>query len=138
MAFDFDRLRAAQLTRYAYQYPLLAARLRGDNALYLFGTLGYEAVLRPDGSVWSHIDDDHPAQPPGWRPASEAERWEALAFGAREMPELAELLPPRPAGAQDCPACGGARLMHGRSGGADFEVCCPACGGLGWRLEAAT
>jgi hypothetical protein len=51
-------------------------------------------------------------------------------------PELLELLPARPIGAQDCERCAGARHV---SWGRDVvtrepgQIVCPDCAGLGWR-----
>jgi hypothetical protein len=53
----------------------------------------------------------------------------ALRLGAKLIPELARLLPPRPAGAIDCVECHG---TGERSVGDQARWLCNACGGSGW------
>lgn len=51
--------------------------LRDFDALYLFGTIGTEAILRGNGQVWVRPDehwDDANAAVAEWRPADEHER----------------------------------------------------------------
>lgn len=50
----------------------------------------------------------------------------ALSRGALTYPELAALIPPRPAEAEDCPGCGGT----GQPLGHPTIIC--ECGGVGW------
>jgi hypothetical protein len=92
-------------------------------ALPLFGTIGATWLLRPDGSLWRADSDlGLPLEP---LPASM--RTMALRAGVERYPWLAELLPTRPVGAEDCHNCDG----RGKGPGPVF---CWLCGGLGWRL----
>ena len=51
----FDELQRSQLAKYTMQGDSRAAWLREMGAVYLYGTIGHEAVLLRDGSVrlWS-------------------------------------------------------------------------------------
>lgn len=124
----FDDLRRAQLVDLEPTNPRMAAWLRGMGALYLYGSIGSEAVLLPDGTVrvwwadtWSESD--------GYteREATPTERVGSLVLGARRYPELRELLPPRPPDTPDCAECGGVGEYPYAKG-----VLCPKCQGLGW------
>lgn len=82
-------------------------------------------ALTPEGGLvmWSdegEFEGLRPVEEPAWIRA-------ALANAARRYPPLAALLPPRPAGAPDCPHCDGS----GRIAGVPGNVVCP-CAGLGW------
>ena len=127
----FDTLQRAQLATLATKNPWAAAALREHDAVYLFGTIGSEAVLQRNGDVrvfaaeqWPASDayTDHIATP--------RERIACIAIGARRTPEFRELLPRRPMEAVDCAQCAGAGIMgaHG--------VLCAECAGLGWRSPA--
>ena len=120
---------AQQLGEYEEHNPPMAALIRRLEAIYLFGTIGIEAVLKPDGRVLvmvdEHFDKPFPPVEPQWRPASEHERTAALVIARQRIPEVADLLPSRPAGARNCPVCRG-------KGWLVQEVVCMDCGGLGW------
>ena len=124
----FDRRRAEQLADFDRRNPTVAALLRELNALYLFGTIGMEAVLRSDGSVLVSVDEtwDKPKSPAApWRAATPTERTASLTIGARRLPEVAQLLPPRSPTASDCTICGGTgRILQ--------DIVCMDCGALGW------
>src|SRR5579859_6515748 len=67
-----------------------------SGGVFLWGTLGTEAALRPDGSVWlgeAPIGEDGPVQ---WRRATEQERLGLLSHAAPSWPELRTLLRARP------------------------------------------
>lgn len=107
--------------------------LRALDALYLFGTIGTEAILRGNGEVWVRPDeqwDDPDAPEPEWRPADEHERTVSLVIASERMPEVRSLLPTRPTNALSCPRCSG-------SGRFISNVICPDCDGLGWITSAA-
>lgn len=108
--------------------------LREMDALYLFGTIGTEAILRGNGEVWVR-PDEHGGQPdapePQWRPADTHERYASLVIAAEKMPEIRSLLPTRVADAVDCTLCTGSGWVVGK-------VVCPHCDGLGWILSPAT
>ena len=93
------------------------------NALPLHSTLIYLWALRPDGTLlcMDHEAFAHPTEPETDPLAAFA----AMVQGARTHPELWELIPPPPPGAQPCDSCGG----NGWRADGDF---CLSCRGLGW------
>jgi hypothetical protein len=107
--------------RFSWLRP--AVRKFGFLPLYL----GWVAVLgiRPDESLvrWDNEDD-----PEVMKPLSDA-YWERMALcqGAKKYPELARLLPQRPAKALQCESCNGT----GQIAGLPPHIICE-CGGLGW------
>ena len=108
--------------------------LRELDALYLFGTIGTEAILRGNGEVWVRPDehwDDPGAPDPGWRPADEHERTASLVIASERMPDVRSLLPTRPPNAINCSRCSGSGWFIGK-------VVCPDCDGLGWIAAPAT
>jgi len=129
----FEARRLQQLADYDRANPGIAALLRRLDALYLFGTIGMEAVLKSDGTVLVAVEDawDQPsAAGPQWRLATEHERTASLVIAGRRIPELVALLPARPPGAVDCSRCrGSGEIVNG--------VACMDCGALGWVAPAA-
>ena len=125
----FQERFAEQLHEYEDRNPAMAALIRRLEVIYLFGTIGIEAVLKPDGRVLvmadEHFDQPFPPVEPAWRPATEHERTAALVIARNRIPEVAELLPRRPPNAGNCPVCRG-------KGWLVQEVVCMDCGGLGW------
>ena len=124
----YHRLRDQQWEARERQQVGSAAWLRELDALYLFGTLGTEAVLRGNGEVWVRPDDqwDNPAAPePTWRLADERERTSALVIAGERLPEVRSLLPARPSEATTCGRCSGTGYFID-------GVVCPDCGALGW------
>ena len=107
--------------------------LREMDALYLFGTIGMEAVMRSDGAVLVSVDE-HWGEPnaplPGWREATGTERTLSLTVASERWPELAELLPRRPVDARDCATCEGRGTIVPK-------LYCSECGALGWTLKRA-
>ena len=97
----------------------------------LYGTIGHEAVLRPDGSVWLYHDQHGEREEWVWEQATPLERIAAFVIARRRIPELARLIPGRTEDAPTCKRCGG-------SGEFVSGVICPECGGLGWLHTAAT
>jgi len=129
----FERRRSQQLADYDRENPQRAQLLRQLDALYLFATIGMEAVLKSDGTVLVAVDEDwdQPDRPaPLFRPATEQERTASLVIAQKRIPELAQLLPPRPADAIECDKCRG-------SGYIIQQVVCGNCGGMGWIAPAA-
>jgi hypothetical protein len=111
--------------------PAARAWLDDAGGITLYGTIGHDAVLRPDGSVWLYHDDNDPRGEWNWRQASDRERMGALVIASERIPELRRAIPSRPVEAPDCVRCGGT--------GRIFEsIICPECGGLGWPFDAAT
>jgi len=87
--------------------------------------LGWVATLamQPDGELveWRHEDDPgriHPLTDPYWQRM-------ALCQDARRYPELAALLPGRPANASTCATCEGKGTVESMP-----KIICQ-CGGLG-------
>jgi hypothetical protein len=124
----YYQLREQQWRAHEERDPDRSSWLRELDALYLFGTIGIEAILRGDSEVWVLSDEhwDDPAAPdPRWRPADEHERTASLVIASERMPELRSLLPSRPTNATSCSRCSG-------TGWLDGKVICPDCDGLGW------
>lgn len=93
------------------------------NALPICGNQIYLWAIRPDGTVlcMDHEAFSHPAEPENDLVVVYA----VLLHGASRYPELEELVPDRPAGAQQCGACAG-------SGMTDDRETCQSCSGIGW------
>ena len=127
-----ERLYQAQLEYFERRNPSHARWLREAGGLLLFGTIGSDAVLRPDGSVWIRAAPnwDDPKPDWEWREARGVERWGALVLGAERAPEVAQLLPERPGSATTCARCAGASYILATA--TSRGVVCPECGGLGW------
>jgi hypothetical protein len=124
----YPERRAAQLREYDENYPARAAELRELNALYLFGTLGMEAVMRADGTVLVAVDEhwgEPDAPEPVWREATANERTLSIKVASERWPDLATLLPTRSATARDCEVCSGVGTIIDR-------IYCRACGAMGW------
>lgn len=109
-------------TRHEWVKP--AVRRHSFLPLYL----GWIAVLglRPDGSFvrWDHEEDRESV-----KTLADA-YWQRMAIcqGTKKYPELNALIPPRPALAKTCVACGGSGLVDG----APLVIC--QCGGIGWTI----
>ena len=103
------------------------AWLKEQNGIMLYGTIGHQAVLRPDGAVWFYVDVSRPNSPEQyeWQLGEGLERIGALVLGTERFPELAALLPERPANTPDCARCNGSGMIMGK-------LVCPDCGALGW------
>jgi len=125
--------RATQLRDYDRSYPALAAELRELDAVYLFGTLGMEAVMRADGTVLVAVDEhwgESDAPEPAWREATPNERTLSIKVASERWPELAALLPLRPASARACGVCAGV-------GAIGDKAYCSTCGAMGWVVDPA-
>src|SRR5262245_11352006 len=96
----FDELQRNQLRTFAARGDSRATWLRELDAVYLYGTIGHEAVLARDGSVpiWS-ADRWPDSEEVTEHPASSIERIAALVLGAEQYPIVAQLLPAKPANA---------------------------------------
>ena len=100
-----------------------------NDAIWLHCTLIYLWLLRPDGQV---LCIDHESFGRRAEPETDPVRaYAALAQGAREHPELGELLPPDRAGLRECERCGGAGWAPSQppAMGSDY---CQRCDGMGW------
>jgi len=135
---EFVKSRMAAAER---EHPESARWIREAGGISLFGTIGGEAYLRPDGTVWYYWAADWTNDPDRyeWREGRGNERWAALVLGSKRMPELKQLLPIRPPNAPDCPRCGGRGEIHvsRQSDGKERGIICPDCGALGWIAHGA-
>jgi hypothetical protein len=126
----FERSQQAQLAEYDRESPTRAELLRRFDAVYLFGTIGIEAIMRSDGNVLVSVDASPDDPPSPWRPATEQERNAAFSIAKKRIPELEGLLPVRPPSAENCRYCKGTGYLI-------QQVVCGTCGGLGWVAPAA-
>lgn len=121
--------------------PDRAAWIRETGGILLFGTIGAEAYLRLDGSVWYYRAVDWVNDPDRyeWREGRGNDRWIALVLGSKRMPELQSLLPVRPPAAPNCGRCGGRGeiLVSRQSSGEERGISCPDCGRLGYIAHGA-
>ena len=120
-----ERQMAAQVSN----DPAAASLLAAAGGMRLFGTIGAEVFLRPDGTTVALIEGA-PGDPDQWQDDTEQDRITALVIARKQFPELEQLLPRRPADATDCPECGATGFIHG--------IVCGACSGLGWPNALAT
>jgi hypothetical protein len=118
-----------------------AQELQEAGGLLLFATIGCEAYLRPDGSVWYREDKSLPNEPERyeWREGQGNDRWAGIVLGSRRMPELGALLPARPANTPACSRCHGrGEILAGRQyDDQERGIVCPDCGALGWVFSGA-
>jgi len=127
------------MARIVRQDPVMRTWIQEANGITLFGSIGMEAVLRPDGSVWYYEVVDWPKDERyEWREVSGNERWTALVCRIKRFPELRELLPKRPPGTPDCRRCEGRGELYFEGQGQRYGgIACPDCGKLGWVTSAA-
>jgi hypothetical protein len=112
--------------------PRLVAWLASVDALYLYGSIGIDAVLRLDGTVWVDRCDSWPESDVStWRLGTQEERIGSLLIAKHRLPEVAALLPARPSSAFDCPTCSGGGYLHASP--TNRGLLCPYCWGLGWQ-----
>ena len=124
----FDAIQLTQLATFDRINPPVAAWLRESDGIYLYGTIGSEALLLRTGAVRISRADQWPeSDVQTERDATVDERIASLVLGAEKWPQIAELLPLRPADATNCRECRGAGMIP-RPGG----VICFTCHGLRW------
>lgn len=133
----FEDLRSRQIREYRANKNSAAEWIDRSGGLYLFGSIGLDAILMSDGTVllYNHEEWDEGDGHETRHLASESERIAALVIGARRMPILETLLPRRPDTAADCEFCSGSGtwLPAGSQGQPDGRgIICPKCSGLGW------
>ncbi len=106
--------------------------LHESAGLCLYTTVGHEAHLRTDSSVWLYAPVDPLRNPDKyqWQLAGPREHWAAILIGSKRYPKLRELLPTREPGTPDCSQCNGTGCVLA-------QMQCPKCGGLGWVPEEA-
>src|SRR5690348_9380333 len=102
--------------------PYIEARA----GITIWGTLGSEAALRPDGSIWVFHEEEG-----RWRPASAQEAAGVVKDAVKHHPILAPLLPVNTSG-KNCPTCGGTGSFTS-DGHVPFPgVWCETCSGVGF------
>jgi hypothetical protein len=100
----------------------------------LHGSIGYGCYFSPDGNIFIEeydIGSDEPTTVDHSRQAQIA----ALVLTSRHMPQLAALLPKRPANAPSCKECDGMGWLHQEMFRRVFKsegLLCTKCSGLGW------
>jgi DnaJ-class molecular chaperone len=124
-----DEFVASQIAAQRSADPRLTPVLTQARGMRLFGTMGGEVFLRPDGSVVALIEGA-PGEPERWEEQSESDRIYALIVSLKRFPELEQLLPRRSPTADECSSCAGTGRIHG--------VVCSICSGLGWIRGQAT
>ena len=103
-----------------------AALNRDGSGVMIYGDVGGAAYIRSDGSVELEAWDDYPGN--SWLSEPLGVRYAILTIAAKKRPALVELLPLRPAAADDCVKCG----QTGWRKIGPLEVACEVCHGLGW------
>jgi hypothetical protein len=103
-------------------------------ALLVEGSFGHGCYVSPDGDIFMETYDVGSDEPSTFDRSRRAQI-SCLKLGSRTLPQLAELLPPRPSDAPTCLTCGGSgwllqELFEKQSAG--DGVLCHDCCGLGW------
>jgi hypothetical protein len=101
-----------------------AETVRANRALPVYADAGGSLFLKPNGEVWFQGNESVNAA----LKLEESPHWCLVArlAAAERFPELAALVPIRPAGAADCSDCeGSGSVLNGL-------VRCGVCYGLGW------
>lgn len=98
--------------------------VRAHRALPVYADMDGSLFLKPNGEVWCQ----HGESIDSALKLEESPHWCLVArlAAAERFPELAELVPIRPAGAMDCSDC------EGRGRVLNDLVRCGVCYGLGW------
>ena len=104
-------------------------------AIMVDGSIGYGCYISPDGNVFVEEYDIGSDDPPTID-RSRSAQISVLVLGSRTMPELAQLLPKRPADTPPCQKCNGIGwvLQHviKSNDGSPDGLLCDGCSGLGW------
>jgi hypothetical protein len=97
---------------------------RAHRVLPVYADMGGSLFLKPNGEVWSQDSESANSV----LKLEESPHWCLVArlAAAERFPELADLVPIRPAGAADCSDC------DGRGRVLNDLVRCGVCYGLGW------
>jgi len=105
----------------------LSKTARAHRALPVYADVSGSLFLKPNGEVWSQSSGSDASS----LKLEESPHWCLVArlAAAERFPDLAELVPIRPAAALDCQDCDGCgRVLNGL-------VRCGVCYGLGWSVE---
>ena len=106
-------------------------RLTSDGrAVRIYADVAGAAYITPEGEVLTQVWDADETPKLETNPNA---RYAALVIGTERWPELAGLLPSRPALVPDCSACGGSGWLQLGTAG----LVCGYCGGLGWNGATA-
>ena len=124
MALNLDEDLKAALRRFRASRPDQSALEASLDAVVLVSDLGGDALLTMDGRLLQDSPFDGLTEI-----ASVAMRRAVLFLGARHVPELARIFPPRSGDAIGCEQCGGGGWFHIKS---DFAIACGGCGGMRW------
>ncbi len=109
--------------------PATAHLLAEAGGMHLYGTVGADVFLRPDGTTVALIEGAY-GMPAFWEVDTGSEHIASLVIASKRFPVLARLLPARPETAVDCPSCAAAGRVHG--------IVCGTCNGLGWNRGQST
>jgi hypothetical protein len=126
---------AARIRRWVDELPTegtqnwIGRLCKENDSIPLHCTQIYLWALRPDGQVLS-IDHESFARRAEME-NSPLMAYAALAQGARDHPELGELLPPDRAGLRECEVCGGLGWTEARPPAQGTDSC-HRCYGMGW------
>ena len=123
----FTRVRDEQFKAFARHSPGRLELLEQLDAVHLFATFDFEAVMKRDGTILVSVVDDWLAEEPRvspWREATLEEQSLSLVAAKKDIPELAALIPTRPNGAEACSHCKGNGEFQG--------ILCSNCGAMGW------
>jgi hypothetical protein len=122
-------------SRLEYARESCPVNLSGDRqAVMLHGSIGYGCYFSPDGDIFIEQYDIGSDESPTVNRSREAQI-AALVLTSRYMPQLAALLPKRPANAPSCRDCDGTGWLHQEMFRRVFKsegLLCTKCSGLGW------
>jgi hypothetical protein len=106
-------------------------RLSKDGrALHIYGTIGSECYISPEGDIYMETYDIMGEEPPA-EDRSRSAQLVCLILGSEHIPALAQALPTRPPDVPLCETCAGVGWLHpGKFG--PRGLMCHECYGLGW------
>ena len=125
-----------RLERARILYPV---NLSSDHqAVMLHGSIGYGCYFSPDGDIFIEEYDPGSDEPPTVD-RSRLAQIAAVVLTSRYIPQLAALLPKRPANALRCEECEAKGWLHQEMLRRAFKIeglLCSKCSGLGWLEES--
>ena len=104
----------------------------------IHGSIGYGCYFSPDGDIFIEEYDIGSDEPPTID-RSRLAQIAALVLSSQYMPQLASLLPKKPANAPLCEECQGSGWLHQELFHRVFKsegLLCSKCSGLGWLEES--
>jgi len=126
----------ARLERARELYPSSLSKDR--EAVMIHGSLGYGCYFSPEGDIFIEEYDIGSDEPPTID-RSRLAQIAALVLSSKYMPQLAGLLPKKPANAPSCEECQGGGRVHQEVFRRAFKsegLLCSKCFGLGWLEES--